>query len=301
MAEESFTIIYDGRSLRSGRINVRDLAPSLIGLANGISVASQVLHPDKAEPALEIKANNEGSFEVDLVLNGIQDVRNAWPVVQDYILRPQFQAMAELTGLVMAVLAAINFIAKRAGKKIQTSETLNPGEVRITFEDGSQLDLPADSLTIAENVIFRKAAKAIVAPMAGAAIEEIKFRHRSNPEIVIKAEDVDSYEFSSERSLVDDSISIMILKAVSITFARENKWRFTTGDYTFFAKIEDEIFLNKIHSNSENFVANDIYRCRVQTKTWQGDDGSLQPERIILEVLEHRAGMIQSVFDEIED
>lgn len=298
MAEEHFTIVYDGRALVTGRIDVRDLAPSLIGLANSISVASRILHPESAEPGLEITAQREGSFEVDLILNGIQHV---WPVIQDHLSRPQYGTATELITFIGVLFGGFKYITRKSGLPVQDKTILSSGQVRITFADGSKLELPQESVAIAENPIFRKAARTMIDPIARQGVEEIKLQHPSVEDVEIFHDDVESFEFTAERSLISDIESTMTLKAVSISFARKNKWRFTEGDNSFYAKIEDDQFLANIQSNAENFVANDIYTCRIRTQTWLNDDGSLHPERTILEVITHQHGMEQGTFDDIPE
>lgn len=294
MAEETFTIVYDGGGLATGRINVRDLAPSLIGLADSISVASRLLHPEVPEPGLEITANREGSFRVDLILNGIQQV---WPAVQGYLARPQFETAAELIAFISVIFGGYKYIIKKAGLPIQESVTLPSGQLSITFHDGSRLELPEESVRIAENPVFRKAARTMIDPIVRQSVEEIKLHHQTIPDVEINHDDAEGFEFTSEKSLISDTESTMTLKAVSISFARNNKWRFTEGDNSFYAKILDEAFLANVQSNAEDFVANDIYTCKVRTQTWLNDDGSLYPERTILEVVSHQRGMTQGTFE----
>jgi hypothetical protein len=49
-------------------MNVRDLAPALIALAEAIREANHLTNPGEPDPVLNIEALREGSFAVDLIL-----------------------------------------------------------------------------------------------------------------------------------------------------------------------------------------------------------------------------------------
>jgi hypothetical protein len=68
MAETAFRVAYDGPALATGRMPVRDLAPALLALGDLFAEASQVIYPEGKPVALSIKATEEGSFDVHLIL-----------------------------------------------------------------------------------------------------------------------------------------------------------------------------------------------------------------------------------------
>lgn len=68
MAETEFGVRYDGTALATGTMPVRDLAPALLALGDLFSEESLLLHPEREPVALNIKATNEGSFVVKLLL-----------------------------------------------------------------------------------------------------------------------------------------------------------------------------------------------------------------------------------------
>src|SRR5687768_3566442 len=74
MARSDLEVRYDGPAIVDGRMDVRTLAPSLIGLADAVQAASRELYPGAPDVTLEIRATGEGSFRVLLDLARLADV-----------------------------------------------------------------------------------------------------------------------------------------------------------------------------------------------------------------------------------
>lgn len=66
---DRLSLKFDGPDVEDNSIDVRDLAPSLLALADLYAVAHRMVGDGLTEPpALDVKANGEGSFLVDLLL-----------------------------------------------------------------------------------------------------------------------------------------------------------------------------------------------------------------------------------------
>lgn len=296
MAEEHFSITYNGRSVQAGRISVRDLAPSLIALADTVSAASRLIQPEVPEPGLEIKAQRPGSFAVDLIINA---ERQIWPAIQEGLLRPQVAAGLVLSSLVASIFGAIRFVSWAKGRKIKSNHPVANGQVRITMEDGTTIDLPKDSLTLAGDIVFRRAAREVIEPLARQSVTDIRLERESIEPVILTSEDVSSFDKLGEKKLLHRSTSRKVLQPVLVAFQPGNKWRFTDGQIKFYATVEDERFLAKIKSGVEEFVSTDHFLCDVKTETWQLENGTAQTERTILRVVEHNRASHQMFFDEI--
>jgi hypothetical protein len=73
---EHFTVRYDGPALADHTIPVTALAPALLSLSELFNVAHGIASTNATlPPALEVRANREGSFAVDLVLVAKRDGR----------------------------------------------------------------------------------------------------------------------------------------------------------------------------------------------------------------------------------
>ena len=56
MAQEDLEIIYSGRAVENGSMDVRTLAPALLALAEVYQESQRVLYPNENRIALEVKA-----------------------------------------------------------------------------------------------------------------------------------------------------------------------------------------------------------------------------------------------------
>src|SRR3954447_24454092 len=59
-------VAYDGPALKDHTIDVRDLAPALLGAGALFEEANRVLNADRASVRVRVRASREGSFQIDL-------------------------------------------------------------------------------------------------------------------------------------------------------------------------------------------------------------------------------------------
>ncbi|WP_061165200.1 hypothetical protein [Caballeronia temeraria] len=65
---ERFNVVYDGPALAEHRMDVRDLAPALVAIADLFTAANKELNGDSADVRVEVKGSfKAGSFELDLI------------------------------------------------------------------------------------------------------------------------------------------------------------------------------------------------------------------------------------------
>jgi hypothetical protein len=288
VAEETFTITYDGSGLVAGRMSVRDLAPALIALSDAIREAQQLTHPGEPEPSLDIQALREGSFAIDLLLReGAGLLQSAI----DLLSGRESTAGANLAGLVAGVFGAFQIIKRLATRRIRQQEQLADGTVRITFDDGQSITIPRDSLRLAADKPFREAARQVVAPVAREGVEVVIFSSAREGSVEVTKPDLPGFEVPGieEQPLADQEREVA-LRPVNVAFTEGNKWRVSDGESTFFATVTDLQFLNRVETAQEVFAKSDILRARLRTRQWRTSDGDLRTEHQILEVLEHVAG-----------
>lgn len=67
MSQESIEAVYDGEAVRSGVMDVKDLAPALLAFSGLLQEANRVLNGERAKVAVKIRSEfRRGSFEVSL-------------------------------------------------------------------------------------------------------------------------------------------------------------------------------------------------------------------------------------------
>lgn len=150
MAETAFSVAYDGPALATGRMPVRDLAPALLALGDIFTEASTRLYPDRPPVALNIRATREGSFIVQLILES----GGVWDDLVDIFGSDAADALANLTELVVAGGTGLFWLTKRLrGRRIIAREDdPQSGQLRITLDDQTFLEVPAEVLDLYNDV-----------------------------------------------------------------------------------------------------------------------------------------------------
>lgn len=65
--KKHFSVKYDGVALDTHEMNVRDLSPALMAMADAIETANQTLFPNAPQIQVSVKGGfKEGSFDIDL-------------------------------------------------------------------------------------------------------------------------------------------------------------------------------------------------------------------------------------------
>ena len=268
---------------------VRDLAPALLALGDLFTEASTLLYPDLPPPALNIRATEEGSFEVHLILSG---AGGAWEQFVNLLSSEDATALANLQAVVLSSgslgFGLFKLIQFLAGRKIKAQEPApDPGQVRITLSDGTKIEAPASVLKLYRSKRIRRNAQASVSPLKRTGVERVDFRSGNEVTVSVEESDVEFFDVPEEdETELTDEEREMVVTIVSVSFSEGNKWRFSDGSLTFYAAIEDEGFLDRVHRGVEAFRNGDMLRCRMRL-VQSLREGELHTEYRLAEVVEH--------------
>jgi hypothetical protein len=291
-AEEQFSITYDGTALQAGRISVRQLAPSLLAMAEMIPVASKLRAPEGQEPGLEIKANRPGSFIVDLV---VTDLSSTLRFAESIFTSRPVIAGDNFIGIAVVVVSAVNLIRSRWRGTETSTEQIKPGWAKIVLDDGTFMNVPKESIMLSNDVIFRRAAHDFVQPLESPGVSEIRLEHPAIETIRISSEDLSGFEVGLQEGevLLHVENTRISLRAVSVAFSEGNKWRVNDGQLTFWVTVEDESFMKSIQMGNEAFRATDTFNCDLQIRQFRTASGGLRSERAITKIHAHTPGHYQ--------
>ena len=247
VAEESFTVVYDGSDVSGGRIDVKKLAPSLLALGELVEEAHRVLHPDDPSVSLKIAATEEGSFEVGLVLaeSLSQHVANllskeTYGVVADTLGILGFLGVQSVPGL----FQLINWVRNRPIQSASPAD--EPGKISLTTADGDQLEVPTAVFDLSRRVTIRKNVQEVVSPL-GPGIDRIKFGRNKDYTLSISLDEAPHFVAPElEDTALPTSETEKALTIISAVFLEGNKWRFSDGSASFYAKMSDEAFLERV-------------------------------------------------------
>jgi len=275
-------------------MDVRTLAPALMALSDLFAAAHAEISDGPAlPPSLQVQATREGSFAIELIL-GAPD---AWGAFRDLFDggNHDVQATVNAASLVTVVVGSLAWIVKRHRAGPETSvEQVEPGELRVTWPDGTTIDTTPDAAALVENMDFRRAARQVVAPVAGEGIDEVEvLRYKGRRQSVkIERQDLRAFDIlESNDRLVSDSTRAVTLRLLNVAFNEGHKWRVHDGLQSFYVSVEDLRFLQRIGTNEESFARDDRLRCEMRERQYETPTGLLRIERQIVKVFSHeRAG-----------
>jgi len=282
MAETEFALVYDGPALADGRMAVRELAPALLALGDLFAEASVIAYPDREPVALDIKATAEGSFDVHLILHAV----DAWDKIVQIFSSDAASALLQLKEYIILGGGGLFWLVRRLhGRKIEAAAENEPGRITLTLDDDTSIDIPTQVWELYQSVEVRKNAKRVVDPMTRSGVDSLEFRSDTEVTLLLTAADIPAYAVPdvADTPLIDQELE-MYVSLASVAFTT-GKWRLTSGDETFYAAVEDPLFLERV-DQGEPFRKGDMLRCKMRLVQSSRGDG-LHTERHVIEVLEH--------------
>lgn len=279
------TLQYEGDAVDAGSMEVRQLAPALLATGEAIRQAHALLGIEGPAPQVEVRATRPGSFVIDLIVADLPLLRR----MLDLFDTQSAAATANLMTLVSGFIGSMSLVKHLRGRKIDRSEEIEPGRIRLIIEDGTTIETTPDSLRLAIDAAYRRSVHRVVEPVSEEGIRSMTVSTDGQSETVSAAE-VPAFDVPpSAEEYLGESISEVVLRPVNVAFAENNKWRFSDGESTFFASIEDEAFASAVEEGTESFAKNDLLRVRLRTRQTR-DAGGLKTDRAVVEVLQHIPG-----------
>jgi hypothetical protein len=293
---ERFHVVYDGPALTEHRMDVRDLAPALVAVADLFTATNKEINGDAAEVRVQVNASfKAGSFGIDLVAtqqllsqikdifsgNGATAISNAWTLMGIIGLA----GGGGLIGLLRALKGRgpIKIEQKGDGSTVWISQT-------------ESIEVEGNVIRLYQSSIVRTSLEKVISPLEREGITG--FGVVLNGAVVLDVHDDEVAVFNAatlggNAEIVSDTTSKKLLLIESLTFKDGNKWRVHDGTATFHASIEDKAFLGKIDAG-ERFGKGDVLV--VDLRQIQSIIGAkLINELVIVKVWEHRQPLQQNL------
>jgi hypothetical protein len=195
MAETAFSIAYEGPALETGRMPVRDLAPALLALGDLFTEAGQLVYPHSAPVTLSIKATEQGSFDVHLIL----EAEDLWDQFVDLFGSDPVTALANLKTLIaggagFSLFGLIKYLRGRRVEREVPAQT--SGNVKLTLNDGTAIEIPTEVAKLYRRITIRRKAREVVSPLTREGVDQVKFADspKAAPELVVEKGDFPAYE-----------------------------------------------------------------------------------------------------------
>jgi hypothetical protein len=283
MSTSQFTLSYDGEALKSGQMDVRDLAPALLAASDLLSEANRQVNQDRVTLSVSVQGGFEkGSFDITLVTNQGVLSQLASLVTGDRII-----AASALVMLLFGGRGLLDLLKWLAGTKPERVEKEPNGDVRFTLR-GSEMVINGNVYIFYENPSMRKAIKPIVNPLMREGIDFLRAIAEKKILLELEKKDVPSLaEIDMEEKVISDTEREAFLQIVSLSFKEDNKWRLWDGSNSSLYSIQDEEFLTDIDQHSKTFGKDDTLRCQIRSVVRLNRDGELKTELSVVRVVEH--------------
>lgn len=287
-SEIHFRVTYDGPALQAHTMDVRELAPAMIAMADLLKAANEELHGDKADVRVAVRAGfKEGSFGIDMVF--FQDIlTQLTELFSGKEASATANAIQILSGIGITGGGVIALLRWLRGRKVDRIEQRQDVAAIWTADESIEVDLA--TLRLFRNRRIRLELRNVLRPLDTEGIDSLMLTQGAQVGPVIVREEVGCFtpHADDDLPLSDATMSGVILKIESAVFKDGNKWRFTDGSRAFYAAIEDPDFLARIESGEERFGKADMLVVDLRQLQY-AFNGDLKSEWRIVRVIEHRA------------
>lgn len=291
---EQFNVVYDGPALTEHRMDVRDVAPALVAIADLFSFANKELNGDNTEVRLEVKGSfKAGSFHSELIF--IQSLANQ---IRDIFAGPNAAAFSNALAILGALGIVgsgglIGLIRKLRGNRPHRIEPTG-SNVRIWVTEKESLEVEEAVYRLYRSKTVRVSLQKTLSPLERDGITSFGIVRGTKVELAIENDELGTFAiFEEAGEVVSDVVGRKVLLLESVVFKDGNKWRVHDGTYPFFAALDDEEFLAKVNAG-ERFGKGDVLVVDLRQIQIIGDDG-LKNEYRIIKVHEHRAPLQSSL------
>lgn len=303
MSSFSFFIAYDGPALAESQMDINDLAPALLSLSDAFSEANTALNGDKAEIHLNVKGSfKTGCFGIDLSVT-----QSLLATLSSLVSEESISKAADIATLIgfasgtgISLLALIRRLKNRKINKIESQD----GKCTL-YIDEEQLVVETKVLKLYQNYKIRNALdNAIRKPLEKKGINSFACSDKQGGKIVeaITKEEANYFTCPKEEpENLGEEEHETTLQLLSPNFQEGNKWRFSDGSATFFAKISDRKFLDAIDNREYLFGKGDILKVRIREKKRLETDRCMSSEKEIIKVISFRPPNIQLKLPGVKD
>ncbi len=292
-----FQLIYDGPALASHEMNVRDLAPALLALAQLLEDSNKALNGDSVKITVNLRATDEGSVDILLsVTQSLIDQAVSLFSGDGATAIVNAQELLSILGIGGSSTGVIGIIRWLKGRSVKKVTKLKDGNFQLEVEGDKEIRVVSHrEIKLFGLLSVRKGFEAIVKkPLKSPGINKVKFEKDSAPTVEISDDEAEYFVAPDiEEEVLGESETTTSLQIVGITFQEGGKWRFSDGNATFYADILDEEFLNRVQQNEAAFAKDDILKVTLRTKQFLGGSGGIKTDYTIVKVLEHRSAVVQ--------
>lgn len=285
MAIESFEIVYDGPALTNHSMDVRELAPALLGIADLLQETNRALNGERAEVAVKVASEfKPGCFSVVLQViqhaaahaQGLFQPENLWTA----------KTLLEIIGLTgTPTIGLIKLIKWLRGRRVEKIEPTANGQVQISVGNDT-IVVQNSVISIYNDTAARNALSQVLKPLDRAGIDRFEVRNDVHLAVeVVTESEVPFFATDSVEQFLEEKDDVGVFQIIKPSFDPKYKWMLSDGNATFGVYIKDQRFLDLLERRQVTFAKGDVLRVRFKRKVWRTESG-LRTEYEILLVIE---------------
>lgn len=290
LPEVSFRAAFEGPAVDAGRMNAKDLAPSLFATAELVERSAATIYGVDNAVTVQVKADfRRGSFNFELIaavvaIAGQQILQNLSVSDLDTLLR--------YIGLKVGEENSLFGVLRKVGRgKIERIEPRPDGSTSIIVNGPNAIitinNVKREVSALVTNEGVRESLPAIVAPVARPGIDAYRIGDLPGSSTLVTKEDLPAFQPSPISVELADDTAVTALELLAPNFVEGNKWRVAQGGEPFWVKIADLEFLESIEQGERGFFKGDYLIVELRTKAYATPDG-LQVDREVIKVREHK-------------
>ncbi len=288
-SEQHFRVTYDGPALEAHTMDVRELAPALLAMADLLKAANAELHGSAAEVSIAVRASfKEGSFGIDMLFSQdiLTQIVELFSGKEASATANSIQILQGL-GLVLGGSGVIRFLRWLRGRRIERIEQRS--NTAFVYASNESIEVDLVTLRLLKNRRVRMELRNVLRPLEVDGIDSFSTSTSAGVAEVVTKNELPFFfpPMDDDLPLSDSTSSGLLLKVESAVFKDGNKWRFTDGSRSFYASIEDSEFMARVESGDERFGKADVLLVDLRQIQY-AIDGELKSEYRIVRVIEHR-------------
>lgn len=273
----------EGTDAHRGEINARALATSLSAAADLVqAIASLDEFEDHAAPELIVAATEEGSFEIQLILEAFGEW---WASVRPLLVGQDTQAVVNLATLAGVTAGAIKFLKKRGRRLVESKTSRDDGTLDVELDDGEVLSETPEVVRAAEDPRVQKAAKRLVSPTLMPGIDRMEIKAETvNVTVVVNQREAKGF---AEPDDVPPEVQPRDYETTA-TFDRPDfggdRWGVNTLRGSKKMTIADQDFLRRVNAGSVSLNKYSEFRIAVHEEPRVTPSGQTRFDRTVTKV-----------------
>lgn len=277
--EARIALKYSGPAVESGLMNVYDAAANMIALSEFVVTAAKISYGEATEARAEVAGFGRGSFVTDIVVNVGGPMATIFTSVSAHHLWE-------------VVKGAIGLWKHLKGSPPTAIENDHRQNVNVMNNSGEIYQVHIESLSIVMNEKSSESVgKFIKEALQKPGMDSVSISSPNEEIARVTSAEAQYFKSVVPSEQITDTVVKMGLVVESPVFKEDNKWRFSDGQQSFHAAIEDRDFVARVNAG-ERFGKGDVLYADVRIQQ-ELAGRKITAERTIVKVHDHRVSHVQ--------